>query len=325
MDRTAYENNLLNEIISNIEKNGGSKLLSSVILTGSFGRDEPTYITNPDGSFFLKSDIEMALIFSKQENKKAVNALIERVSKEFPEELNLMAISERRIIQAHNFNFALRPAKLKTIFTFDLYNGSKTIWGKDYLKDVSVSIENVDAYEAKRLVANRIGELHCMDVVLASENKRYFTSQWKGKLMLALGSAWLILKKAYVSSYHGQMEQLQKFRQDVDKDLGVDFVNQYEKVFSFLRESMPEYEVPDHHLRDFVRNIDDLMQMHGLTKPKVNCSSRMLKYFIKYAKTGMNFGFIDFENKILQDLITKYHQRCPEVYDTAKVWYRVLY
>ena len=97
MNISEYENNLISNIIKSIEKHGGKKLLSSIILTGSFGRKEPTYSIKENGLFFLKSDIEIALICQKNIYRKQINQLIKNVSAEFNEDLNLMQLSEKRV------------------------------------------------------------------------------------------------------------------------------------------------------------------------------------------------------------------------------------
>lgn len=135
MDKSVYEKNLIDNIITSIERHGGRDYFSSIILTGSFGRGEPTYSFSSKGTLQLKSDVEIALVFSKPSQKKAVEKLIRRVSSEFIEELNLMAINERRVRKAYNFNFSLIIPKYKTIFTYDLFNGSRTIWGRDFIEE----------------------------------------------------------------------------------------------------------------------------------------------------------------------------------------------
>ena len=159
MDKAVYEQKLISDIITSIEKYGGKSYLSSIILTGSFGRGEPTYSSDSEGKLFLKSDVEIALVFPKLSQKKYVEELIRNVSSEFIEDLNLMPINERRVRKACNFNFTLRVPKFKTIFIYDLFNGSKTIWGRDFIGEKTILLGDVDLYEAKRLVANRIGEL----------------------------------------------------------------------------------------------------------------------------------------------------------------------
>ena len=207
MEKAVYEEKLIENVISSVEKYGGKNCLSSIILTGSFGRNEPTYAMDADGNLKLKSDVEIAFVFPKSSQKRLVEDLIRSVSSEFNEELNLMAINEKRVRKAYNFNFSVKVPKYKTIFTYDLFNGSRTIWGRNFIQEQTIALTDVDPYEAKRLVANRIGELTYLQNSANQEEIKYLRLQWKGKLMLAIVSAWLICEDEYVSSYHGQYDK----------------------------------------------------------------------------------------------------------------------
>lgn len=320
-----YEKKLIESVLSSIEQYGGKDCLSSIILTGSFGRGEPTYEVEGD-QFRLKSDVEIALIFPDSSKKEIVEKLIRDVSAKFDEELNLMAINEKRVRKAYNFNFSLRVPKYKTIFTYDLFNGSKTIWGRDFIGNKEILLSEVDIYEAKRLVANRIAELiYLQSHTDDGEQKEYLREQWKGKLMLAIVSAWLICKKEYVSSYHGQYQKIKERISDVEHMLGKGFFDEYDKVFRFLREDGAAYEVPENNLTRYVKCMDLYFRKQRIGKPKVNSISRILKYTLKYTKTGLKYGVLGFENNILQALIFHYWNQTDDVIMDAEVWHRVLY
>lgn len=324
--KEAYEENLIKSVLNSIEQHGGRKCLSSIILTGSFGRGESTYEIDTDEQFHLKSDVEIALIFPDSSKKNIVEKLIREVSAEFEEDLNLMAVNEKRVRKVYNFNFSIRIPKYKTIFMYDLFNGSRTIWGQDFIKSKEVRLSDVDPYEAKRLVANRIGELvylqtHTDDV----EKKEYLRKQWKGKLVLAIVSAWLICEGEYVSSYYGQYQRMKNKIADVEGTLGEEFFEEYDMVFRFLRENGPVYEIPDKKLIGYVQRIDQYFRKKGVGKSKVNSSSRVMKYVFKYAKTGMKYGIVGFENEILQALISHFWKKSDMAIKDADVWHRVLY
>lgn len=322
MDSKVYQEKLINNIIVSIEKHSGKEILSSVILTGSFGREEPTFI-NDDGELILKSDVEIALVYPKGISKNKVIKLIEAVGSEFTEDLNLMPISQKRVEKAYNFNFSFSSPKYKTIFTYDLFNGSKTIWGTDFIRRVNVSLDDIDPYEAKRLVGNRIGEL----VYLQSREKDndYLRKQWKGKVLLAIGSAWLILNKKYHSSYYSQYNEIINDIVKIEREIGNTFGSDYMSVFEFLRNNGEEYEVPDDVLKDYVKGINELFVVHRLQSPRVNCFSRNLKYFIKYLKVKAPFGFVEFENNIIDNLIVYYLSSMEKTRFVADIWHKVLY
>ena len=320
-----YEKKLIKSVLSSIEQYGGKDCLSSIILTGSFGRGEPTYEVEGD-QFRLKSDVEIALIFPDSSKKEIVEKLIRDVSAKFDEELNLMAINEKRVRKAYNFNFSLRVPKYKTIFTYDLFNGSKTIWGRDFIGDKEILLSEVDIYEAKRLVANRIGELvYLQSHTEDGEQKEYLREQWKGKLMLAIVSAWLICEGEYVSSYHRQNQIMKDRIAEAEDTLGKGFFEEYDKVFRFLREGGAVYDVPDRKLVEYVKRMDLYFKKRQIRKPKVNSVSRVLKYILKYTKTGMKYGVVGFENNILQALIYHFGNELDDVIKDANVWHRVLY
>ena len=325
MNKTSYQEKLIEKIIKKIEMNGGKDCLSSIILTGSFGRGEPTFVTDDEGILHLKSDIEIALVFPKTSQKKRVELLIKNVSSDFTEDLNLMPINEKRVKKAYNFNFSIRSPKYKTIFTYDLFNGSKTIWGVDFIGKKTVSLADVDIYESKRLVANRIGELVYLSNTVNQNEYSYVRKQWKGKLVLAIVSAWLICEGEYVSSYHGQYEKVCEKNEKIKTLFGIEFLDEYKKVFHFLRDNGQAYEVEDELLCKYVRAIDKYFEKKQIKVPKVNSASRVLKYSIKYIESGVKYGVKGFENNILQSLISEYWTHSRNLIQTANVWHKVLY
>lgn len=325
MDQASYTQQLIKDIIGSLEKHGAGNCLSSVILTGSFGRDEPTYMVKDNGDVTLKSDVEIVLLFPDISKKKKIKELILQVSSEFDEELNFMPVHEKRVKKAYNFNFSLKAPKYKTVFTYDLYHGSKTIWGRDFLKEKKITLSDIDPYETKRLVANRIGELCYLEKGDREDARDYLRKQWKGKVVLAIASAWLICERNYVSSYHGQYVRLKKNRKKAERLLGTGFFDEYQNVFSFLRENGGVYEIPDERLRGYVKQMDRYFKEKGFRRSKVNSVSRWAKYILKYLKTGMKYGLAGFEDNILQALIGDYWRQSGRLDTDADVWHKVLY
>ena len=322
MNKEEYSQLLIDNVVKSILNLGGADILTSIILTGSFGREEPTWAEDENGNVELKSDVEIALIRKPSVGQGRVVELIDKLKKEYVEDLNPMSFNESRVKNAYNYNYTLKEPRYKTLLTYDLFNGSKTIWGHDYLSEKKISIDEVDPFEAKRLVANRIGEL----VYLThNDENNYVRKQWKGKLMLAIGSAWLIINKIYVSSYHGQYSLIANDKRIVT-DLGSDFVDDYKRVFKFLRDQGEEYEVIDKKLREYVARINSLFANYNVGKPKVTNTIRWVKYFKKYIKTGCSFGLFGFENKILCSLISQYEQGDTEkLYRTSHTWHNCIY
>lgn len=325
MDKAVYEKNLLARVVACIEKYGGKDCLTSIILTGSFGRGEPTYAVDLNGELQLKSDVEIALVFPKIFQKRTVEKLIRCVSSEFVEDLNLMAISEKRVKKVYNFNFTLQIPRYKTIFTYDLFNGSRTIWGTDFIGMKKIMLSDVDLYEAKRMVANRIGELVYLQNIANVGEKDFLRIQWKGKLVLAMVSAWLICEGDYVSSYQGQYDKVNMAVNKIESSLGKGFFYEYKRVFFFLRENGEQYEVPDKVMRSYVKNIDLYFHKNKIGVSRVNSFGRNMKYAFKYMKSGVKRGLCHFENKILQALIVDYWSQSDCLKEDAEIWHRVLY
>lgn len=326
VDIKEFEDGLIKSVLDSIERHGGKECLSSIIMTGSFGRGEPTYKRDADGRLELKSDIEIALVFPHSSKKTTIEKLIQDVKESFTEELNLMAINEKRIRKAYNFNFSLIVPKYKTIFTYDLFNGSKTIWGENFIESNHIVSDDIDPYEAKRIIANRIGELvYLQNVNKNIDEKDYLRKQWKSKLLLAIGSALLVCKGEYASGYHEQYQKLQDNIDDVSKIVGSDFFEEYEKAFQFLREDGELYEVSDKKLIAYVNCMDCYFRKNQIVRPQINCFSRSVKYMRKYVKTGMKYGVVGFENNILQALILNFCRETDLVVRDAEVWHSVLY
>lgn len=323
VEKEKYCHELIDRVIASIENHGGAQYLSSIILTGSFGRDEPTFSKNQSGELQLKSDVEIALVVKCAPKK--VEALINRVSSEFTEDLNLMPIDDKRVRKAFNFNYSLVSPKYKTIFTYDLFNGSKTVWGEDIIGKQRINLDDIDPYEAKRLVANRIGELTYLQAEANKEDEIFLRAQWKGKVMLAIMSAWLICEKHYASSYHKQFSYIMGHSNEVDGVIGEGFSENLSKVFCFLRENGEFYEVDNRLLRCYVQHIDIYLRKCGIKRPRVNSVSRYIKYALKYLKCKAPYGIRDFEDRILQHLISNYMNDDLSVVTASVVWHNVLY
>ena len=74
-----------------------------------------------------------------------------------------------------------------------------------------------------------------------------------------------------------------------------------------------------------MRTIDLYVKKKGISLPKVNSFSRIIKYRVKYMKTGMEYGCMQVENNILQALITNYYRAPKQLMKDAEVWYKVLH
>ena len=214
-----YINELIDKIRSDIDNFCNKSDIISVILTGSLGRDEGTFRFGDAGELRLISDIELALVY-KPGCKRSAKELKQKLIDSYSEEMNPMTISLSRVKNKYNFNYSFKTPKYSSIFMYDLYNGSKTIWGEDLIS----STESVyDKYEAKRIVANRIGELiYLKDIVKTDEEQ---VKQWEGKLLLAIGTAYCIIKNAYMSPYKTQYKFIMDNKDMVNELIGIEFTS----------------------------------------------------------------------------------------------------
>jgi len=319
MDKNLFEKELFDKIIISLREHEALPEIVSIIVTGSFGRHEETF-SIVDNNEILISDVEIAIVYKKIEAKKILLKLLSSIEKEFVEELNFMLISERRIVKKMNFNYSLISNKKKTIFMYDLYNGSYTIFGKELIKDRFITISELDKYEAKRLVANRIGEL----IYLSDNNK--LSKQWKAKLILSIGSAWLILNNKYYSSYSIQYENVLYNKSIICGIFGNLFLNDYIKSFNYLRENGEEYDVNIVELKKYVACIIECLKNDHIYSSKVNSLSRYTKYCYKLLKTlNFKYNVFKFEEEILDNLLNEFVSNNKKLDETAKDWYNILY
>lgn len=318
MEREKYEQELFGKILSSLKEQGFEKYVKSFIVTGSFGRDEPTYHMS-NGELTLKSDVEMALVCTNKNNMKAATKITEKTCNDFSEDLNFMIMKSSRLIKGYNFNFSIKPPRYKTIFTYDLYNGSKTIWGQDFLTSYKPTLESVDPYEAKRIVANRLGEY----LYNKKQNNADLDKIWLGKTIIAIGSAVLLLKGIYKTSYHEQKDLIETNKEQFEF-LGKEFVDSYLTAFSYLREGSKEFLLCEEELCRYVNLVNEVFEKRNLHHPKINSFSRILKYYLKYFNKYKKIDFY-IEDKTLSGLIKAFYIDKKSADTFAEIWHKVLY
>ncbi|WP_156146432.1 hypothetical protein [Desulfosporosinus sp. I2] len=322
MDSLESQENYINGIINSLMEFGLGGIAHSIILSGSFGRYEPTYTVVNDEVIYL-SDVELVVVVKKVVYLKEARKICERAIRKTGLDINLMPITLERIRNKDNYNFKLsKKQELKTIFTYDLYNGSRTVWGEDYLKS-NVSLDDVDKYEMKRLIGNRIGE---MLLYLEGKNKMA-QNQWKSKLILACVSALLVHLKLYKSSYKEQRNATLKANEEINSIMGTRFLKDYEYAFSFLREGGKEFNADINQLREYVDKISYLFNIEGINTPKSNNTMRKLNQYIKIFK-NRRFKLLimnNIEDYVYSNLINLFCSNNDEGFGYAKIWKQVLY
>ena len=320
MDTKFYTQNLTNKIIAHVENCSNKNDIISVVLTGSLGRDEGTFhVDTKTQELVLDSDVELALIY-KHGKKSSAEIIKQSLIDAFAEELNPMTISEARICKGYNFNYSFFAPKYHSIFMYDFYNGSRTIWGEDLLDKKSCKY---DKFEAKRIVANRIGELICVKNDMNSTNSQI--KQWEGKLLLAIVSAYCILNDAYTSRYEDQYNFIIANKENVAAHFGNSFLNDYIMAFRYLRKGCGTYSVPSEHLPKYVEAINILLTKQNCDVPKINSASRRLKYMISCIKHKCKLNPFTCETTIINNLINFFISNNSELLTTSLYWKNILY
>ena len=317
MRREAYEAQLFDRINKAFEAHQLSDCACSAILTGSFGRGEPTYRYSGE-DVTLQSDVEIALIYRRSRDGKRLRTAMRAIASEFEEDLNFMAFPRRRIVRRHNYNHTLFTPRYCTLFAYDLFGASRTIWGETLLGR-SLPAERIDLYEAKRIVANRIGELLCVP-----EEDVQSVAVWRAKLLLAIASAYLLCEGAYQSSYRAQHDEILRRKAALIGVLGHKFMVDYQAAFGYLREGADGFCVSDGNLRGYVAAIGDYLQQRGVAKPKTNSLSRRVKYCLRYLRFGGRGGLVGLEERILQALMEGFAAGA-DAGKYAAMWRAVLY
>lgn len=317
MRREEYEAQLFDRLKRAFEAHRLSDCACSAILTGSFGRGEATYRYDGEDVTLL-SDVEVALIYRHGRDGRRLREKMRAIAAEFEEDLNFMAFPRRRIVKRHNYNHTLLAPRYATLFAFDLFGASRTIWGEELL-GAGLPAERIDLYEAKRIVANRIGELLCVP-----EGDGQSAAVWRGKLLCAVASAYLICEGAYQSSYRAQRDEILRRKDALIGLLGHKFMVDYPAAFAYLREGASEFSVDDGDLRGSVAAINTYLQRRGVTKPRTNSLSRRVKYCLKYLRCGGRSGVVGLEDRILQSLIDEYAAGADGD-RSAALWRAVLY
>lgn len=323
-DASEYSNDLVNDIVERVVAHKDSRYIWSIIMVGSFGRNEPTFDVHDDGSFYLRSDVEILLICKNMHHERKLLPLIREIEGQYKEALEFMAFPIRRLRLVQNFNFAILKPRYKTLFMYDIINSGHTVWGDDYLKDIKVELDQVDLYEAKKIVANRIAEyIRVMDRGLDISLKQY-QIQWRAKTLLAVGTAWLMLKGEYVSSYRGQFEEIKKNTKELEKEFGKEFCNDYMESYEMLRNNGEKYDVGDIKLRKYIAIINQRFRNSKLNHSKCLCTSKRIRMAKRYLGYRLKYG-IRFEDNIYEQLIDYFVTNKDDLMEIANDWYNILY
>jgi len=180
---------------------------SSIILKGSFGRGEPSYLENPDGSLTFLSDFEIELI--------STNFLLEKFNFLKKHKTNLIVSKKYNIkidiggtkLSLYNICPFLYATLKPTIANYDLKYGSILLYGNDIRKKIpDFSSEDIPIEEGIRLIVNRVAEAMLYFDHYTNNNSKDFNDIdqlffWTNKIVLACQDAILIKYGKYHYSY----------------------------------------------------------------------------------------------------------------------------
>ena len=314
---------LLDDIVSKIKRTDLTKYTGSIIISGSFGRNEPTYHIE-EGKIVYDSDMEMVLAYRNWRDMIFIKQHSAEVIKCFPEiKLELLPISAGRLKNTRNHNYSLLSSKKKTLFTFDFYNGSRTIWGTEYLNS-QVSINDVDSFEGKRIIANRVAELTYVRQHHSSAEEE---NRWLAKIILAVGTAFLIEKREYKSSYHEQQLKI-KANQSIRSIFDDNFLPLYTSAFKYLREGEGSVRFGDYekNIKKYVTVAYDYYKDKDIHKSNTNCAyitireaMLLLKYDIRYYRYILNP-----KELILDNVLLSYINNSDDIVQWAEMWHKIL-
>lgn len=192
--------------------------LESIILSGSFGRDEGAVLVESGRLVFL-SDCEIILVANKYIAQSTLNKLSSEFAKETGISVGLWWNSP--------IKFASPLVTRPTIANYDLKYGSKILYGKDYLRKMpDFRPEDIPLWEGLRLLFNRMVEsmnqfsikyLHRPPLEEKKRKLLYSVS----KLILACQDALLLSLKKYDSSYKVRNEMFKELFSRHFKKLGI--------------------------------------------------------------------------------------------------------
>jgi hypothetical protein len=189
----------------------------SIILSGSFGRDEGAVLVDSGRLVFL-SDCEIIVVANKYIARSALKKLSSELAQETDIHVDLWWNSP--------IKFGSPLVTKPTIMNYDLKYGSRILYGKDYLRKIpDFKPEDIPLWEGLRLLFNRMVE--SMKQFSISYLRRPPTEEQKrkllysiSKLILACQDALLLCLKKYDSSYRVRNEMFKELFSRRFKKLG---------------------------------------------------------------------------------------------------------
>jgi len=194
-------NTVINQIISEIVPKLHPK---SIVLTGSFGRDEPAVTIN-EGKLKFLSDCEICIVPNRYIPKKSIEKIKSNLSK-----MTGLNLTITRSIGLWIYSSLPVPniisSKIwkRSIQRYDLKHGSKIIYGENCLQRTpDFKPEDIPLWEGIRLVFNRMAEAlkyFSIDGLYTPEEEMELI-YWISKIIIACQDALLLSIGKYHPSY----------------------------------------------------------------------------------------------------------------------------
>ena len=240
----------------------------AIILTGSFGRGEGTFISQ-NNRFALSSDFEICVVAQGFKNRETCKKLTEKLSKQLCAEISVAWVTPERIVKNKNGN-ATFGKSYPSILTYELKSGSKVLYGEDVLSQNRTDPTKIPLWEGLKLLFNRMAESL---VEQPSLEAQLYSEKWINKTLLACGDILLLDKKLYHYSYNERGRRLST-QVDFAEYPFLDTVQQADLINAYdmkLRGTYDTYRNSD--IKRFYKTIDGVFRYAISSIMKISFSS----------------------------------------------------
>ena len=240
----------------------------AIILTGSFGRGEGTFISQ-NNRFALSSDFEICVVAKGFKNRETCKILTEKLSKQLCAEISVAWVTPERIVKNKNGN-ATFGKSYPSILTYELKSGSKVLYGEDVLSQNRTDPTIIPLWEGLKLLFNRMAESL---VEQPSLEAQLYSEKWINKTLLACGDILLLDKKLYHYSYNERGRRLST-QVDFAEYPFLDTVQQADLINAYdmkLRGTYDTYRNSD--IKRFYKTIDGVFRYAISSIMKISFSS----------------------------------------------------
>lgn len=172
----------------------------AVIISGGFGRNEPSFIEDVKRIKFL-SDCEIVIVSYKYVPQKKLDGLAKKLTQRTGLEVVLHNSLRLCVYSKSNLPSAVSKRIWRSsIANYDLKYGSRVAFGEDALQYIpDIKSEDIPIWEGIRLMFNRMAaSLEYFPII---KQKREETIYWINKVIIACQDALVLSEKQYHHSY----------------------------------------------------------------------------------------------------------------------------